>query len=535
MGSLFGRLTDNICFFLHTAERQRRSEEATARLSAASAAATARMQQQLRQLEHMELLQQQLQMQQLHGGNHLQQLLQQLQQGMEDSFIVLQQLKAFHKAVGEWLGGTETFVVYAAAALAAFVLTSTKRVAAARLAVLGLLCVAAAAEFLLHHGGLSPYLLQLSQQQRRNRSSAVDVAEGKTNLKEFFEELLWDIGSTVVAGVATHGVPIIRWGCLAVCCWLWARALRRYVSPEQLLQQQIQQLQQQVLGVRRDLHQAQQKRDPRNQELQHMLRQLLQCVAAEDSALEQLQRRQQHQTLLSKAEKVLQPQQQLPVKQSFLKRLLASFSSVTAGLLMATCAAAVAVTKALWRIGVFLFRLCCSRRGVKDSYLSNSTVVTFSKSLSAVPALKYVPCSDGSSGNKSSSHLFIRILRWQQQTLWLPAALKQQSKKHNEDEGEEADPTYVPSSRSSSCDSPLRSTAATDAEATAGMLNDTYRSFSPKEKQQRLHETPSPQPLRRNPPRKCRVTNYSKIVEPQHPDVFMREVIPVSSPFKPLL
>ncbi|KAL8272878.1 hypothetical protein Esti_003187 [Eimeria stiedai] len=547
---------DNICFFLHSAERQRRSEEAAARLSAASAAAATRMQEQLRQLQHMEQLQRQLQLQQLQGGSYMQQLLQQLQQGMEDTFAVLQQLKAFHRAVGEWLGGAETLLVYGAAAFAALILTSSRRVAAARLKVLGLICAATAAEVALHHGGLSPYLLELTQHHRKQRASVSAGASVESAAKSIVSEVVWGTASALTYGVAVHGVSIVRWTCLLTSCWLWTRCLLSYTSPEQQLQMQLQQLQLQVSGVRSELHQAQQAGDPRMQEVQQLLQQLLHCVVEKDSEMRLIQqqqhyhhhqRQQQEMDLKQKNVEPSKPQehrQQRPLRRGFLGWLFTLTAAVSVALISTAFAVAAALALAIWGCGVSLLRFWLRRRDNKAAHVSRSSSVEPPMPLPPANASALLSGSTGDSGGSRSYECTsrdavpsLRRLQPCRQQLRLPAGLRQQSRKNNEDEGEEADPTYQPSSSSSSSStshSPSPSEARSQVDDGAGhdALSETadeqHRINHQRQRRKVLQQEhqESSQPLRRNPPRKCRIANYAKIDEPQHPDVFIREVVP---------
>ncbi|KAL8429117.1 hypothetical protein Efla_003170 [Eimeria flavescens] len=536
---------DNICFFLHSAERQRRSEETAARLSAASAAAATRVQDQLRQLQHMEQLQQHLQLQQLQGGSYIQQLLQQIQQAMEDTFALLQQLKAFHRAVGEWLGGTETFVVYGVAALVTLVVTASSRVAAARLKVLGLIFAAAALEIALHHSGLSPYLSALMQHRKKRRDAASVATWDKSATETIIDELVWGTAEAFSAGVAVHGVSLVRWVCLLASCWLWTRCVMSYISPEQQLQQQLQQLQLQVSGVRNELHQAQQAGDPRMQEVQQLLQQLLNCVVAKDSEMWQFQQQQQYSHQLRQQARQLdeqcgtatlqpgQPQHQRRLRRSLGGYLLALSAAAAAALLSGAVAVAVALAIAVWGCVTSLCRLWWARRAAKTSAPRSSSSNLYKASQGT--------CSQGRSScgneqyNKREAAAAVRQMQPCKSGLTLPAGLRQQSRKNNEDEGEEADPTYQPSSSScGSChssQSPSPSQARCSATESAGPAQPAVATG---EQQQTKRQRPLPQPaqqqkpppLRRNPPRKCRIANYAKIDEPQHPEVFMREVVP---------
>ncbi|KAL8453891.1 hypothetical protein Emed_000602 [Eimeria media] len=548
--------TDNICFFLHSAERQRRSEESAARLSAASVAATSRMQEQLRQLQHMEQLQQQLQLQQLQGGSYMQQLLQQLQQGMEDTFAVLQQLKAFHRAVGEWLGGTETLLVYGAGALAALILTSSSRVAAARLKVLGLICVATAAELALHHGALSPYLLELTQQHQKQRTSVSAEASLESTAKSIFNEVAWGTVAALTSGVAVHGVSVIRWTCLLASCWLWMRSLLSYTSPEQQLQMQLQHLQLQVSGVRSELHQAQQAGDPRMQEVQQLLQQLLHCVAEKGTEMRLIQQqehyhhhqRQQQEEMDGGEEdaELSKPEEKRPLRRRFLGWLVALTAAVSVALISTAFAAASALALAVWGSVVYMLRLWRRRRDRNAEGVPQSSSVDLPVPVSPTGAAGLLSASTGYNGGSSSTYecssrdapvTLMRRLQPGRQGLRLPEGLRQQSRKNNEDEGEEADPTYKPSSSSSSSrtsNSTSPSEARSHIEDSAGHealgepVDEQQQNNQQRQRRKVLQEEQQerPQPLRRNPPRKCRVANYAKIDEPQHPDVFMREVVP---------
>ncbi|KAL8445949.1 hypothetical protein Emag_004914 [Eimeria magna] len=546
---------DNICFFLHSAERQRRSEESAARLSAASAAATNRMREQLRQLQHMEELQQQLQLQQLQGGSYMQQLLQQLQQGMEDTFAVLQQLKAFHRAVGEWLGGAETLLVYGVGALAALILTSSSRVAAARLKVLGLICAATAAEIALHKGALSPYLLELTQQHQKQGTSASAEASIEKATQSVVYEVVWGTAAALTSGVAVHGVFLVRWTCLLASFWLWMRCLLSYTSPEQQLQMQLQHLQLQVSGVRSELHQAQQAGDPRMQEVQQLLQQLLHCVVEKGSEMRLIQQqqryyhhqRQQQEDMhhWEKDAELSKPQEQRPLRRSLLGWLLRLIAALSVSLISTAVAAAAAVALAIWGCVVSMLRLWRRKRDSKAAGIPQSASVNLPMLHSPTNAATMLVGSKGDSGGSSSNYecssrdavIILRRLQPCRQALRLPEGLRQQSRKNNEDEGEEADPTYQPSSSSSSSRTSI-STSPSEARSQVedGARHDALSEAADEknqENQQRQRRKllqqerqERPQPLRRNPPRKCRIANYAKIDEPQHPDVFMREVVP---------
>ncbi|KAL8432535.1 hypothetical protein ACSSS7_004532 [Eimeria intestinalis] len=549
---------DNICFFLHSAERQRRSEETAARLSAASAAAATRMQEQLRHLQHMEQLQQQLELQQLQGGSYMQQLLQQLQQGMEDTFAVLQQLKAFHRAVGEWLGGAETLVVYGAAALAALILTSSRRVAAARLRVLGLICAATAAEVALHHGGLSPYLIELTQPQQKQAASVSSGVSVESLAESVVNEVVRGTAAALTTGAAVHGVSLVRWTCLLAACWVWMRCLLSYTSPEQQLQMQLQQLQLQVSGVRSELHQAQQAGDPQMQEVHKLLQQLLHCIVEKDSEMRLIQqqhyfyhqRQQQDEVnrkqVDSETSKPQEHRQQRLLSRSLLGCFFTATAAVGVTLISTAFAAAAALTRAVRGCGVSLLCLCRCGRDSKAARVSQSSSVGPSMPLPPANASALLLGSKGDSGGSSRSYELssrdavasLRRLQPCRQGPRLPAVLRQQSRKNNEDEGEEADPTYQPSSSngssSSTSHSPSPSAARSQAEDdarhdTLGQAADEQHLKNQQRQGRKVlqrERQETPQPLRRNPPRKCRIANYAKIDEPQHPDAFIREVVP---------
>ncbi|XP_026190980.1 uncharacterized protein LOC113146797 [Cyclospora cayetanensis] len=550
---------DNICFFLHSSERQRRTEEATMRLSAASEAATARMHEQLQHLEHLERLQQELQLQQLRGGNYLQQLLQQLQQGLEDSFAVLQQLKAFHRAVGEWMGEAEAFVVYGTAAFVAVLLTTSRRVAAARLGILGLICAAAAAEVVLHHEGISPYLLELTQRREPPRST-LEAAEKSSSMQGLLETLLRQAAESASAGLALHGTSLIRWACWVASSLLWIRCFRGYRSPEQRLQQQLQLMQQQMAKIREELREAQAAGDPRMPRVQQQLQQLLQCVAAKDTAVllrlqKQQQEQLQHQPQVG--EKLQRPQK----GRNLARRVvgLAAASGVAA--IHTICATAARAAVILCGLCLFPWSVCRLRRSAKDTpspspciptggsvtsvHCTTNGLQTVSRTRPA--AFLSSRCSSYCSGITRPQTLPRR--------LGLPLALREQSRRHNEDEGEAVDPTYqpLPSSSPSGSDtgeeedsaSAAAAAAAAPPSPTAGPDNTEKHNHTapsqrhapklsqkkPRQQQQQQphRETPSPQPLRRNPVRRCRVTNYAKLEEPQDPNVFFREMISVRS------
>lgn len=557
---------DNICFFLHSAERQRRTEEATVRLSAASAAATASMQQQLQHLEHMGKLQEQLQLQQLQGGNYMQQLLQQLQQGLEDSFAVLEQLKAFHKAVGEWLGGTETVALYLVAAAAALFLTSNRRVSGARLGVLGILSAAAAAEMALHHGGISPLLSQLTKPQYKPRAPAA-TEESSSGTLNFLKEVACDAGlfvATALAGAAAaYGVSFVRWTCLVTCCWVWLHCLLHYTSPEQQMQQQLQQLQQQVCWVREELHEVQAAGDPRMQEVQQLLQQLLQRVTSKDEEMQRIHLRERHERQLLQQH---QQQQQLrQQRQSLARRSLLWTARLIAPVLAAAFTGAVSV--AAWATAAAWKRLA-SPLNYWSLVRANAHPAASSKASSGDRSTReaegsFFPTARSASSllkreSSSSSRRFI----WQQKgrCTVLPEGLREQSRKNNEDEGEVADPSYLPPTSSSSTDSDedrLDATVPSDLNApatavTAGVSPSAHAldmsdaaaaqfipshkvatKCQPQDRQncrlplQQQQQKPYAQPLRRNPVRACRVVNFAKLEDPQHPDVFMREVVPV--------
>ncbi|CDJ66738.1 hypothetical protein, conserved [Eimeria necatrix] len=557
---------DNICFFLHSAERQRKTEEATVRLSAASAAATASMQQQLQHLEHMGKLQEQLQLQQLQGGNYMQQLLQQLQQGLEDSFAVLEQLKAFHKAVGEWLGGTETVALYLVAAAAALLLTSNRRVSGARLGVLGILSAAAAAEMALHHGGISPLLSQLTKPQYKPRSPGA-TEEGSSGTLNFLKEVASDAGvfvaTALAAAAAAYGVSFVRWTCLVTCCWVWLHCFLHYTSPEQQMQQQLQQLQQQVCWVREELHEVQAAGDPRMQEVQQLLQQLLQRVTSKDEEMQRIQLQERHERQLLQQH---QQQQQLrQPRQSLARRSLLWTARLIAPVLAAAFTGAVSVaswaTAAAWRRLASTLNYWSFVRATAHPPASSKAGSDNSRSTREAEGSFFPTARSASSPLKRESSSSSRRFIWQQKgrCTVLPEGLREQSRKNNEDEGEVADPSYLPPTSSSSTDSDedrLDATVPSDpnapaialsaavspsahtfdvSDAAAAQFNPSHMiatKCQPQDKQncrlpqRQQQQKPYAQPLRRNPVRACRVVNFAKLEDPQHPDVFMREVVP---------
>lgn len=585
---------DNICFFLHSAERQRRAEEAAVRLSAASAAAAARMQQQLQQLEHMGKLQEQLQLQQLQGGSYMQQLLLQLQRGLEECFTVLQQLKAFHRAVGEWLGGGEAAALYFAAGVAAFFFTVSSRVAAARLQLFCLLAASAAAEIALHRGGLSPYLNMLMQHQHRPHSESPAYPAGAATAATataygvphnstlaWIADAAWTAAATTAAAaavvVSAHGVSLVRWSCFLAACWLWMRCFWSYTSPEQQLQQQLRLLQEQVYGVRQELHEAQAAGEPRMQEMQQLLQQLLQRVAAKDAAVQQLQQLQWEEGQLRQQQQHEAEQAQEQQQQSLACRAVRWAILLAVKIVISVFAAVVAAVAsgvpAAWMCFLLPLRVCGFRKASGGPAASWSSS-TSSESSSSSNTKRSCTSKKEDNPNNLLSGVCLQSYRSRRYLLQqqlrrrgpeLPLGLRQQSLRYNEDEGEAADPSYQPSTSSSSnsrsngtsssepeYESPAVATDAAETAAVEPRIPPATAAEPPaaaqvphQEQQQqpaKTHSSPqqqSPQqpPLpqqrqqhqqavRRNPVRACRVLNFRRVEDPQHPDVFMREVIP---------
>ncbi|OEH74342.1 hypothetical protein cyc_08472 [Cyclospora cayetanensis] len=123
------------------------------------------------------------------------------------------------------MGEAEAFVVYGTAAFVAVLLTTSRRVAAARLGILGLICAAAAAEVVLHHEGISPYLLELTQRREPPRST-LEAAEKSSSMQGLLETLLRQAAESASAGLALHGTSLIRWACWVASSLLWIRCFR---------------------------------------------------------------------------------------------------------------------------------------------------------------------------------------------------------------------------------------------------------------------------------------------------------------------
>ncbi|PFH38250.1 hypothetical protein BESB_005910 [Besnoitia besnoiti] len=145
---------DNICFFLHSAEWQRRSDETVTRLAVASGAVASHLRAQARNLEEMHAIQRQ----QLEGGWQVTHLLQNLQHGMQDVFAALHQIRSFHRYLADAVGSAQTFFFYLFALLLSLVFTAHVRLQGARLSLFTLLLLLASAEVAARKWGLSALL-----------------------------------------------------------------------------------------------------------------------------------------------------------------------------------------------------------------------------------------------------------------------------------------------------------------------------------------------------------------------------------------
>lgn len=304
--------------------------------------------------------------------------------------------------------------------------------------------------------------------------------------------------------------------------------------------------------------------DPRMQEVQQLLQQLLQRVTSKDEEMQRIQLQERHERQLLQQH---QQQQQLrQPRQSLARRSLLWTARLIAPVLAAAFTGAVSVaswaTAAAWRRLASTLNYWSFVRATAHPPASSKAGSDNSRSTREAEGSFFPTARSASSPLKRESSSSSRRFIWQQKgrCTVLPEGLREQSRKNNEDEGEVADPSYLPPTSSSSTDSDedrLDATVPSDpnapaialsaavspsahtldvSDAAAAQFNPSHMiatKCQPQDKQncrspqRQQQQKPYAQPLRRNPVRACRVVNFAKLEDPQHPDVFMREVVPV--------
>ncbi|CBZ55952.1 conserved hypothetical protein [Neospora caninum Liverpool] len=237
---------DNICFFLHSAEWQRRSEATVNRLALASGAVASRLQAQAQNLAEMHAIQKQ----QLEGGWQVTQLLANLHEGMKDVFATLHQIRSFHRYLAEAVGSAQTFAFYFFALLLACFFTAHARVQAARLPLLLLLLVLAGAELATRKWG-SRFLLAFSDLLGR-RGSFGSAGEESSRKNPPFPDLLGEAWEAAMADVDTVACGLrCMYTSAAVLVWLHRALIHK--TPEELLREEMKKLQKEMQDVREAL------------------------------------------------------------------------------------------------------------------------------------------------------------------------------------------------------------------------------------------------------------------------------------------
>ncbi|PHJ20203.1 transmembrane protein [Cystoisospora suis] len=239
---------DNICFFLHSAEWQRRSDATVSRLALASGAVAARLQEQATNLGEM----QKIQKEQLEGGWQLQQLLTSVQDGMQEIFFLLQQIRVFHKYLAEAVGSAQTVCFYFLALLLSFLFTTHSRLNGARLPLFLVLFISGATELALRKWGpdvlywrrtLTTEITEGSDSHRRhgmledgNRRATAGDREGRD-----WTEAMEDVETCAAILRCTYTVA-------AAGLWLYRALLHR--TAEELLREEMRKLHKEMSAVR---------------------------------------------------------------------------------------------------------------------------------------------------------------------------------------------------------------------------------------------------------------------------------------------
>ncbi|KEP65554.1 UNVERIFIED_CONTAM: hypothetical protein HHA_247270 [Hammondia hammondi] len=238
---------DNICFFLHSAEWQRRSEATVNRLALVSGAVASRLHAQAQNLAEMHVIQKQ----QLEGGWQVTQLLSNLHEGLKDVFAALHQIRSFHRYLAEAVGSVQTFAFYFFALLLSLCFTAHARVQAARLPLLLLLLVLAAIELATRKWGLRFVLAFAELRERAWFWRHAD--ETQTSRSDPFRTLgdSWEAAGAAVETAACGLRCIYTSG--AALVWLHRALVHK--TPEELLRDEMKKLQKEMQEVRQALRQ----------------------------------------------------------------------------------------------------------------------------------------------------------------------------------------------------------------------------------------------------------------------------------------
>nr|PUA90583.1 putative transmembrane protein [Toxoplasma gondii TgCATBr9] len=236
---------DNICFFLHSAEWQRRSEATVNRLALASGAVASRLQVQAQNLAEMHVIQKQ----QLEGGWQVTQLLSNLHEGLKDVFAALHQIRSFHRYLAEAVGSVQTFAFYFFALFLSLCFTAHARVQAARLPLLLLLLVLTAVELATRKWGMRLFLAFAELRERARFWRHPD--ETQTSRSDPFRTLgdSWEAAGAAVETVAC----VLRCMYTSAAALVWLHRAVVHKTPEELLRNEMKKLQKEMQEVRQAL------------------------------------------------------------------------------------------------------------------------------------------------------------------------------------------------------------------------------------------------------------------------------------------